>query len=98
MVDYSDRLALIARAGKRLRHGEENSPLPDGPPGTNMDAGDKPGIDQRRNIIAGSTPTTAVAQHHNPVPPSAGPVPVRLNFAELRRSHMLTPDNMRSNL
>src|SRR5205807_7729167 len=99
-MSENERLALIARAGKHLRSFTGDAPaaqpaLRNGateaqPP---TDHGHHPAYDMH---------THAPQARPNPetIGPAAAqrPLPVRLNFAQLRHHGMLTPDNLKSNL
>ena len=103
MVEQSDRLALIARAGKRLRNlGADAAASPQLPsePSLPVETAES-GKVQNGRAAAVSTSDSPLSGLHDPVtairlPAAAGTV--GLNFAELRRRCMITPDNMRSNL
>jgi protein-tyrosine kinase len=99
MSDQQDRLALIARAGKRLRDSggelEKREPV----------LADRPSLrerDQDNGQVVLRSPLTngeiSEVKQSSPETGPAAPFPVRLAFPRLRREGMLTPDNMTSGI
>lgn len=100
MSDQQDRLALIARAGKRLRDSggelEKREPV----------LGNKPNLYERDPADTGQgllhSPLTngqiSEAKQSSPETGTVEPFPVRLAFPRLRREGILTPDNMQSGI
>lgn len=99
MSDTQDRLALIARAGKRLLASKEyETPrYTDTPaPAQRSDASREMAQDSAA-LRANKKPDSPLPNLKQMEPPAAGD-PVKLAFSQLRREGILTPDNMRSNL
>ena len=100
MSDQQDRLALIARAGKRLRNSrselEKRDPLPPEKPNPSERSPSDDGQGLLRSPLANGH-ISDVRQSSPETGPSS-PVPVRLAFSRLRHEGMLTPDNMHSGM
>jgi protein-tyrosine kinase len=102
--EQNDRLALIARAGKRLRGSQESAPLP------TQSASEAIGPEIASAIRTPVVETSQRSGHppsrqasanppdHNLKLVAEGPFPVKLHYARLRQEGILTPDNMRSSL
>ena len=104
MSEQNDRLALIARAGKRLRGAQIDSALPAQSPIEVIEPEiasviHSPVVETaQRSSQPASRQTTANAPDHTLKLLAEGPFPVKLQFARLRHEGILTPDNMRSSL
>src|SRR5438477_357336 len=98
-MSETERLALIARAGKHLRNLRDEVPSPEHDVRRGaIELEQTP--DRQHRAVHGLLP---LAPLHEPpstrvaTPPEVSPS-VRLNFAQLRGRGMLTPDNLKSNL
>lgn len=104
MSEERDRLALIARAGQRLRTGKgmvvgEALPAdPSTPHQVRITRVVEPGADRILPSSEAVPLRVSIPEAERESVASSGPQPVRLNYQYLRRSGMLTPDNLRSSL
>lgn len=98
MTDQVDGLGLIARAGRRLQKPQENRIAP-ATSGERINASPPSSSDQVWKPVLPAASTGPLARQERLLDASPGePTPIKLSFSELRRSRILTPDNLRSNL
>src|SRR5437763_1924021 len=98
-MSETERLALIARAGKHLRNLRGEAPLPEQDVRRSaIEPEQTP--DRQQRAVHGQVPHAPL--HEPPSTRVATPArvspSVRLNFAQLRGRGMLTPDNLKSDL